>query len=109
MTSTQIPARLLPLRKRSRRGPTRAAAGFRLHAGRSSHSFDSNGEPDADSQEQRSFLARAFGTITAVVGDFTKSPELIGDHDMTKGYLTCIRDGIESGTLAAGKKLPADW
>ena len=78
------------------------------HAGRLIH-FDSNGEPDADSQEQRSFLARAFGTISAVLSDFTKSPELIGDHDMTKGYLTCIRNGIQSGALAAGKKLPAEW
>jgi triacylglycerol lipase len=78
------------------------------HTGRLIH-FDSNGEPDADSQEQRSFLARAFGTISAVVSDFTKSPELIGDHDMTKGYLACIRNGIQSGALAAGKTLPADW
>ena len=78
------------------------------HTGRLIH-FDSDGEPDADSQEQRSFLARAFDTISAVVADFTHSPELIGDHDMTKGYLTCIRNGIESGALAAGKKLPADW
>jgi hypothetical protein len=66
-------------------------------------------QPDADSQKQRSFLARAFGTISAVVSDFRKSPELIGDHDMTKGYLACIRNGIQSGLLAAGKKLPADW
>jgi triacylglycerol lipase len=78
------------------------------HVGRLIH-FDSNGEPDADSQEQRSFLARAFGTISAVLGDFMKSPELIGDHDMTKGYLACIRNGIQSGTLAAGKKLPENW
>lgn len=78
------------------------------HVGRLIH-FDSNGEPDADSQEQRSFLARAFGTISAVVGDFTNSPELIGDHDMTKGYLACIRNGIQSGALAAGKTLPATW
>ena len=78
------------------------------HTGRLIH-FDSNGEPDADSQEQRSFLARAFGTISAVVGDFTHNPELIGDHDMTKGYLTCIRNGIQSGALAAGKTLPATW
>jgi hypothetical protein len=28
---------------------------------------------------------------------------------MSKGYLTCIRNGIESGALAAGKKLPANW
>src|SRR5206468_3937560 len=47
------------------------------HTGRLIH-FDSDGEPDADSQEQRSFLARAFDTISAVVADFTHSPELIG-------------------------------
>jgi len=44
-----------------------------------------------------------------VVADFTHSPELIGDHDMTKGYLARIRTGIQSGMLAAGKTLPADW
>jgi hypothetical protein len=43
------------------------------------------------------------------VGGFTHSPELIGDHDMTKGYLTRIRNGIQSGALAAGKTLPANW
>src|SRR5205814_9678266 len=78
------------------------------HVGRLIH-VDSNGAPDAASQEQRSLLARAFGTISAVLSDFTKSPELIGDHDMTKGYLACIHNGIQSGTLAAGKKLPAEW
>jgi hypothetical protein len=43
---------------------------------------DSQATPDADSQEQRSFLARGFGTISAVVADFTHSPQLIADDDM---------------------------
>jgi hypothetical protein len=78
------------------------------HTGRLIH-FDSNGQPDADSQEHRSFLARAFGTISAAVGDFIHRPELIADHDMTSGYLAHIRNSVQSGVLAAGKTLPANW
>jgi triacylglycerol lipase len=78
------------------------------HTGRLIH-FDSNGQPDADSQEHRSFLARAFGTISAALDDFLHSPELIGDHNMTSGYLAHIHKSAQSGALAAGKTLPANW
>lgn len=78
------------------------------HAGRLIH-FDSDGRPDADSQEHRSWLARAFGNIETVLGDLIHSPELIGDHDLAKGYLAHIRASEQSGLLAAGKSLPGDW
>src|SRR5438046_7635910 len=43
------------------------------HTGRLIH-FDSDGEPDADSQEERSFLARRFSTICAGVAGCPHGP-----------------------------------
>lgn len=78
------------------------------HTGRFIH-FDSIGRPTVDSQEQRNFLARAFNTIDDALGDFLRSPDLIGDHNLTKGYLARIRASIKSGTLSAGNALPGHW
>ena len=78
------------------------------HAGRLIH-FDASRRPDTDSQEHRSFLARAFATIGGVLDDLVRSPELIRDHDLTEGYLASLRASAQTGSLAAGKSLPADW
>ncbi len=78
------------------------------HAGRLIH-FDSDGAPDADSQEHRSLLARAFGSIGSVLEDLAHSKELVGDHSMDLGYLARVRESIKAGRLSAGQALPATW
>jgi hypothetical protein len=57
--------------------------------------------------EQRNFLARAFQTMTKVVDDFLKTPQLVADHNMEKGYFKSIQTASDTATWE--RALPGDW